>query len=240
MALMSRIDYTDPDPERGIFGCAYAANEYGKAKSRLPKLDKAITSLSQSVDNLLTEASGTYYTSSYGPSGPFRASAQNTIKNLERVNQRISRFVIDMRENFLRESQAATNPISFFLSYSHKDGKFADRFVKDLRKLGHTVWCDDDHIMIGESIRRAIESGIAASRFTIVLVSRSSVQSEWCQKELDMAIEDETSKKIKVLPIVIEDCEIPKILRGKRYLEINDCKHDFQKFLSLLPVQTLV
>jgi hypothetical protein len=52
-----------------------------------------------------------------------------------------------------------------------------------------------------------------------------------------MAIEEETTTKIKVLPIVIDDCEIPKILRGKRYLAFKDYRHDFQKFLSLVPIQ---
>ena len=232
---MAKIDYNNPDPERGIFGCAYAADEYGKAKSRLPELDAAITSLSQSIDHLLTEASGTYYTSQYGPSGLFRASAQRSIEDLEKISRRISQFVTDMRANFLRESEAAVNPISFFLSYSHKDREFTDRFVRDLRERGHMVWRDDDNIMIGESIRRAIESGMTSSRFTIVLVSRSSVQSEWCLKELDMALADETSTSIKVLPIVIDDCEVPRILWGKRYLVFQDYERDFQKFLSLIP-----
>jgi hypothetical protein len=230
-----RIDYGNPDPERGIFGCAYSSNKYAEAKIALPKVDTAISALSQSVDNLLAEASSTYYTSRYGPSGPFRSSARISIEKLEKTSQRISKFVTDMRANFLRETEAATNPVSFFLSYSHKDWEFADRFVKGLREQGHTVWRDDDNIMIGESVRRSIESGMASSRFTIVLVSRSSVQSEWCQKELDMALADETSSNVRVLPIVIDDCEVPGILRGKRYLVFKDYERDFQKFLTLLP-----
>ena len=233
---MAIIDYFNPDPERGVFGCAYAATEYMKAKGKLPELVSSKTDLAKSVDNLLTEASVAHYTSEYGPSGPFRASARSFVEDIEKISHKISQFAMDMRENFLREAEAAASPISFFLSYSHNDRVFAERFVRDLRIQGHTVWRDNDNIKIGESIRRSIESGIAGSRFTIVLVSSSFVQSEWCQKELDMALADETSANIRVLPIVIDDCEVPRILQGKRYLTFKNYKSDLQQFLMSLPV----
>ena len=169
----------------------------------------------------------------------FRASARSSIEDLEKANRRITQFVTDMRENFLRESEPVANPLSFFLSYSHKDRTFADRLVKDLRAKGHTVWRDDDNVKIGESIRRSIEEGITSSRFTIVLVSNSSVQSEWCQKELDMALLDEATRDVKVLPIVIDDCEIPRVIQSKRYLVMKNYKRDLQKFLSLLPGESV-
>src|SRR5215813_5148468 len=101
---MARINYGDPNPEQGIFGCSYAAEEYRKARWRLPEVAAAVTSLMENTDRLLGEAGATYYTSEYGPSGPFRESARKSIEDLEKVSRTIGQFVKDLRANFLRES----------------------------------------------------------------------------------------------------------------------------------------
>ena len=234
---MARIDYDNPDPERGIFGCAHAAKEYGKARSELPVIAAAIDSLSRELDRVLTQASSTYYTSTYGPTGVFRASARGTIERLEMLQERMVNFVDDMRANFLQESIVPDErSFSFFLSYSHSDVEFARRFADDLRQMGHQVWRDEENIRLGETIRRSIEAGIDRAQFLIFLLSKSSVTSEWCQRELDIALERETAENIVVLPVVIEDCNIPATLRTKRYLKIENYNDGLNRFLSMLPV----
>lgn len=232
---MTVVDPITPNPERGIFGCFFAATQYGKAKSKLPEVGKAIDALSDDIDRLLTEASGMYYKSTYGPTGAFRASAKHAIERLEGLNDRIIQFIGDMRENFLQESPPSEKPISFFLSYSHKDRDFAERFASDLRARGHTVWRDEENIGIGEALRRSIEQGIESARFLIFLVSKSSVKSTWCQRELDIALDKETDSNTVVLPVVIEKCRIPPTLKTKRCLLIEDYPSDVARFLSMLP-----
>ena len=54
--------------------------------------------------------------------------------------------------------------------------------------------------------------------YVIALVSKSSVDSPWVAKELDIAMNQEIEgKRIKVIPILLEEVELPGFLKGKLY-----------------------
>jgi hypothetical protein len=56
--------------------------------------------------------------------------------------------------------------------------------------------------------------------FVVVVLSASSVKSSWVQHELEVAINNEiTNRKVKVLPVLKDDCEIPGFLKAKRYAD---------------------
>ena len=103
---------------------------------------------------------------------------------------------------------------SIFLSYSHKDKKFVDRLLKDLSTQAVRVWLDEAEINPGESIMRRIEDGLSEVDYVGIILSKNSVASEWVRKEMDMGLISSLGKqKTGVVPIVIEDCEVPLSLR---------------------------
>jgi len=52
----------------------------------------------------------------------------------------------------------------------------------------------------------------------LVILSKTSVESEWCKKELSVALTRELAEKqVLVIPCVIDDCEVPLFLRDKKY-----------------------
>ena len=238
---MVDIDWYNPDPDNGIFGCFGAVDWYHETERRLLTLYTAISSVSSGIEHLLSTAPELSYLSGRGLSPRLTTLALQSFDSLELIHNRLATFTEDMRANFLRDVRPIKNPISFFISYSHKDSEFVDPFVRDLRAHGHFVWRDKENIRIGNSIRRSIEKGLTGSQFVIAVISASSIKSEWCQKELDMALEDEMLEVIKVLPIVIDDCEIPTIIRSKRYLKMGTSGEVYnaglQQFLTLLPDQ---
>ncbi len=60
-------------------------------------------------------------------------------------------------------------------------------------------------------------------------MSKASINSEWCRKELSSGLLRELEeKRVVVLPAIIEECEIPLFLRGKMYA---DFRTDFDKGL---------
>ena len=59
---------------------------------------------------------------------------------------------------------------------------------------------------------------IEASDFIIFIVSKSSANSAWAQKELEQAI----SSKKKILPVVLDKDCIPEILSGLYYADLSD------------------
>lgn len=67
---------------------------------------------------------------------------------------------------------------------------------KDLR-----VWYDEITLSLGDSLRRSIDSGLAKSRYGVVVLSTKFFEKEWPQKELDALVSREDSLDKVILPI---------------------------------------
>ncbi len=105
---------------------------------------------------------------------------------------------------------------SIFLSHSHEDNRFARRLAHDLTTAGVTVWLDEAELKPGESLIKKIGEAIDATDFLGVLLSRHSVRSEWVTREVEIALTQEIAgRMVKVLPILVDDCEIPPFLRAR-------------------------
>ncbi len=112
---------------------------------------------------------------------------------------------------------------SIFLSHSHKDKSFARKLASDLSKLGIRVWLDEAEIKIGDSLIEKISSGIDEMEYVGAILSRHSVSSEWVKKELDIAMNQEIeNRRVKVLPILIEDCQLPTFLEEKLFADFRE------------------
>ncbi len=109
---------------------------------------------------------------------------------------------------------------SIFLSHNSKDKPFVRKLANDLRRKGHYAWIDEAEIKVGDSLIEKIEEGIEQTDFLGVIISSNSVDSEWVKREVRIALTQEISgKKVKVLPILLEEVEIPIFLTDKKYAD---------------------
>ena len=107
-----------------------------------------------------------------------------------------------------------------FLSYSSKDKHFARMLTDDLRLEGHIPWLDEWEIKVGESIPKKISDGIGKSDFLVVVLSNNSVKSMWVENEWQSKYYDEIkNRKVMILPILLEKCKIPNLLKAKKYAD---------------------
>lgn len=107
-----------------------------------------------------------------------------------------------------------------FLSHSHKDKRFVNSLAKHLSRRGIGVWVDEAEIKIGESLIQKLRDAIDNVDFVIAVISPTSVRSQWVQKEIDIAMNQEIKKKkVKVLPVLIGDCVLPGFLEGKLFAD---------------------
>ncbi|MEV0800079.1 DUF1883 domain-containing protein [Kribbella sp. NPDC050281] len=89
-----------------------------------------------------------------------------------------------------------------FISHASEDKAAVARPLADaLREAGVSVWLDDYELGIGDSLRRKIDSGLARSRFAIVVMSRSFFAKGWPQYELDGIVSRSVSGEQQMLPI---------------------------------------
>lgn len=107
-----------------------------------------------------------------------------------------------------------------FISHSSKDKEFVVKLANDLKALCYDIWFDEWEIKVGECIPTKIEEGIVNSNYVILVLSSNSISSNWVEKEWKTKYWDEiNTKQIMVLPILINDCEIPVLLKTKKYAD---------------------
>ena len=108
-----------------------------------------------------------------------------------------------------------------FLSYAQAD-KQAARYIADaLKRSGVSTWFDEWELKLGDSIVQHIEEGVTSSDFVLVLLSPAAVQSKWIQVEWSAALARELNDRaIRVLPVLIADCEIPPLLAARTYIDL--------------------
>ncbi|RCW51597.1 toll/interleukin-1 receptor domain-containing protein [Halanaerobium sp. ST460_2HS_T2] len=127
---------------------------------------------------------------------------------------------------------------SIFLCHSSEDKDFARKIAEDLIKRGAKVWIDEAEINIGDSLIKKIQEGIHNSDYLGALLSKNSIQSEWVQRELEIALNEEIEKNnVKVLPLMIEECEIPGFLSSKVYADFTESgsyNEEFNKLINKL------
>jgi hypothetical protein len=113
-----------------------------------------------------------------------------------------------------------------FLSHSSMDGEKAQNIAEALKALKYPVWYSEWAIEPGQSIVEKINEALDRNDTLIVLLSKHSVASEWVKRELNTALMSQLSgEAVTVLPILIEDCNIPATLRNIKYI---DMRKDFQ------------
>jgi TIR domain len=119
-----------------------------------------------------------------------------------------------------------------FISYAHNDKAFVDKLAVSLIKHDAHVWVDTWELNVGDSILNRVQEAIQSSSALLIVLSKASIASEWCKKELSAGLMRELDeKKVIVLPVLVEDCEIPVFLREKMYA---DFRKDYKVGLKAL------
>jgi hypothetical protein len=107
-----------------------------------------------------------------------------------------------------------------FISYSHEDKGFVDRLAAQLVHNRVYVWLDRWELHVGDSITSRVEDAITNASALLVILSKSSVESAWCRREINSGLLRELEeRRVVVLPVLVDDCTIPLFLRDKIYAD---------------------
>jgi len=125
---------------------------------------------------------------------------------------------------------------SVFLSHSSLDKPFVRHLAARLAQEGLSVWIDEAELNVGDSLIEKIGEAIYQTDFIIAVISTHSVNSNWVQKELQLAMTREIrGKHVIVLPLLLEPCKLPFYLRDKLYADftkLDDFDKEFQCLLK--------
>lgn len=89
-----------------------------------------------------------------------------------------------------------------FISHASEDKDDVVRpLAHALQSAGLRVWYDEFELKIGDSLRRKIDTGLAKSRFGIIVLSKLFISKGWTNYELDGLITRAVSGEQVLLPI---------------------------------------
>jgi hypothetical protein len=109
-----------------------------------------------------------------------------------------------------------------FLSYQHEDIELARALEEGLQEKGFFVWRDEGELRVGDSIINRVSDALDVIDFVVPLVSATSVKSEWCKREISLAMTGELARReVVVLPLRVDATPMPPSLADKFYLAIS-------------------
>lgn len=138
------------------------------------------------------------------------------MKSLNGVRKRLLELVSNIETSMLK---------SLFLCHSSDDKPKVRVIAEQLTLKGAQVWLDEAEILVGDSIIEKIQEGIENSDYLGIVLSPKSVASIWVRKEVEAALAQEIeSGEVKVIPILLEPCEIPLFLKPKKYADMSSAE----------------
>ncbi|NEP57106.1 MAG: TIR domain-containing protein [Symploca sp. SIO2G7] len=129
----------------------------------------------------------------------------------------------DLHCEFITESIKNGNNLmtQVFLSYSNQDRAKMEKIRNSLRREGITVWTNTTDIQTGEAFEEAIKLGIEQTDNLVYLLSPDSINSTYCQQELDLAL----YLNKRIIPILVRETDpmqIPLALQALHYIDLTD------------------
>jgi TIR domain len=123
-----------------------------------------------------------------------------------------------------------------FISHASEDKeRFVLAFAERLRGNGVDAWVDKWEMLPGDSlVDRIFEEGLKDADTVIAIVSHISVSKPWVREELNTSVVARIDKKIRLIPVVIDECELPNSLSSVLYERIQDLNAYDESYARIL------
>lgn len=143
----------------------------------------------------------------------FRSKSQEILDNLNPIVEPISQILpFEDRKK-----------IKVFISYASEDRKIATKIYFDLKEVGFDPWMDIYNLTAGELWDHKIKRLIDQADFFLACLSKESVGKRgYIQREFKKALElweSKLSSDIYLIPIKIDNCEIPQEFKQFQWID---------------------
>lgn len=162
----------------------------------------------QSPVRLAIPSSGTWYVTvdMQGLRGTVKSAARVLPGSLPELREApLSSVPSLVRRNPPPGTDSTDNPLrefDVFISHASEDKDTVVRpLAHALSNGGLKVWYDEFELKLGDSLRRKIDTGLAKSRFGVVVLSRSFFGKGWTNYELDGLVTRAVTGEQIILPI---------------------------------------
>lgn len=144
-----------------------------------------------------------------------------SIENILSIIRKV--YWADNPQNEFQEQINISNTIfpKVFLSHSSTDKPIVEKIANYLVHKSINVWFDKWEIKYGDNIVQKISDGLSESDYLCLVVSNNSIKSGWVLNEYSSVLSVFHKKgKPKIIPILIESCEIPALIIPLKYIDL--------------------
>lgn len=113
-------------------------------------------------------------------------------------------------------------PLQTFISYSRVNQQFALRLACELKSAGFSIWMDQFDIPTGARWDDEIEKALRECQIFLIIMTPASIASANAKDEIGYAIDHGKH----ILPVLLENCEIPLRLRRMQYVDFTQMNFD--------------
>ncbi|MCE2720928.1 MAG: TIR domain-containing protein [Anabaena sp. 49628_E55] len=133
----------------------------------------------------------------------------------------------DLHCEFICESiKNSQNLLSqVFLAAADKDEVIKQKIRKTLMRESITVWTNKTDIKTGTAFEKAINQGIEGADNFVYLISSDSLQSEYCQQELNQAL----ANNKRIIPLLVAETDfklIPLELKKLQFIDFTQSENE--------------
>jgi hypothetical protein len=111
-----------------------------------------------------------------------------------------------------------------FLSYAREDKEKVENLYQELTNAGFKPWMDTKDLLPGEKWESIIQQAIRNSDFFLLCLSKNSVKKRgYFQREKKTALDilqEMLDDDIYLIPIRLEECEVPSDLRNYQWVDL--------------------
>ena len=130
-------------------------------------------------------------------------------------------------------------PPKVFISHASEDKqRFVVDFAKRLRENGVDAWLDQWEMKPGDSlVDKIFEEGLKEASAVIIVLSTNSVRKPWVREELNTSVVNRISRGTKLIPVVIDECDVPESLQSTVWQKIDsldDYSESLHRILSAI------
>lgn len=130
------------------------------------------------------------------------------------------------------------NPKVFICHSSDDKDRFVRQFATRLRRRGIDAWVDEWEISLGDSlVDRIFTEGIGDAEAVVVVLSLNSIGSKWVREEINAAFVRRVEQETRLIPVVIENCDVPVALQSTVYVRISNIDSydkEFERIVSTI------
>jgi uncharacterized protein YjbI with pentapeptide repeats len=208
---MAKLEYADLKwtrlSEANLFRSRLKGTIFKKADLRGANFRESIFNATVIIDVDLSEAEGLDEITHIGPSN----IGIDTIYRSGGVIPKVFLRGVGIPDQFIEYIQSLTTQgiqyYSCFISYSTEDQEFAERLYSDLQDFGIRCWFAAEDMRIGDKIRPRIDEEIRLHDKLLLVLSSNSITSQWVEKEVETAFEQERRlDRIVLFPIRLDNC----------------------------------